>query len=1232
MKFHRFYWLLFVFIISCTNDHEHPPSSTFTPALVHVKEYQVPKDSTTEPRVILSGKPRIVPAGKPAVVAANTNILKSISSTLFPAGKPAICVPGQGIFKLPQVSKAIDLPSTAGTGEVVIAKDAQTKDINPKSFSTFKTLQGLKHNNIRCMLQDKSGNLWFGTWGGGVSKYDGKYFTHYTKKEGLSSDFIWSMLEDKDGNIWFGTWGGGACKYDGYSFTHYGKKEGLSSDYVICLLEDKSKNIWLGTEGGGVNKYDGKSFANYTQEQGLIQNIVLCMLEDKYGSIWFGTRGGVSKYDGKAFFNYTKNEGLSQNVILSMCQDSKGNFWFGTEGRGVCKFDGNAFSSYADKDGLSNNFVVSVLEDKNKNMWFSTWGGGLNKYDGESFTHYTEKEGLSNNFVVSSLQDRSGNLWFGTEGWGVNKFCGQHFTHFTDKDGLSNNGVLSILRDDKGNLWFGTNGGGVCKYDGNSFTRYTTSEGLSSNIIASILQDKEGNIWFGTVGAGVCKFDGKSFTNYTDKEGLSHNIVYCMLQDKLGNIWFGTNSMGACKFDGTHFTHYTSNEGLSNNIIVSMLQDRKGNIWFGTYGGGVCKYDGHSFSHITEKEGLSNNFVLSTLQDHNGNLWFGTEGGGVCKYDGVILANYTEKENLCNNYVYSLLEDKAGSIWFGTRNGISRLKKGVLETLAKYENESDKNVSNAKNIRSQSKLIFKSFSYEDGFLGVSCFRNSISEDGAGNIWIGAADRLTCCHRDGDIPDTLAPSIQLTDVQLFNERIPWKSLISSPHQGIADPPKQGAKDTSLTLSNGLIAGAFKFNGIARWYPVPIGLSLSHSNNNITFQFIGVSQNQTEKIKYQYMLVGLDENWSAVTSSTTAAYGSIPPGTYTFKVRSMNSEGYWSSVYSYPFSIRPPWWKTIWFRLLAGVLIVGSVVGYFQFRISALRKRQRQLEETVKERTVEVVHQKDEAEKQRAIAEEQRAEAEHQKELVQEQKREIIDSITYAKRLQQAILPSDEEIKKQLPESFLFYKPKDIVAGDFYWMERLDHILFIAAADSTGHGVPGAMVSVVCCNALNRAVKEFALRDPGKILDKTRDLVLETFAKSASEIKDGMDISLLAIDTHKKTALWSGANNHLWYIEHNEMKELTPDKQPIGKTYNPVPFTTHSIHFTSPTTFYLLTDGYPDQFGGPKGKKFKYKPLEEMLLSTCNMTLEEQHKILSGAFEDWKGNLEQVDDVTIIGVRF
>ena len=267
----------------------------------------------------------------------------------------------------------------------------------------------------------------------------------------------------------------------------------------------------------------------------------------------------------------------------------------------------------------------------------------------------------------------------------------------------------------------------------------------------------------------------------------------------------------------------------------------------------------------------------------------------------------------------------------------------------------------------------------------------------------------------------------------------------------------------------------------------------------------------------------------------------------------------------------------------------------------------------------------------LIQKQKRTIEHHKAEVEEKQKEILDSITYAKRLQHAILAKEENIEKYFPQSFLLYKPKDIVAGDFYFFETTATHVFYAAADCTGHGVPGAMVSIVCSNALTRSIKEFGITDPGKILDKTRELVVETFEKSGTDVKDGMDISLISKNLQTNEIKWSGAHNPLWIIDNNSLQEIKPDKQPIGKSENATPFKTHIIQASVNAVLYLFTDGYSDQFGGDKGKKFNASQHKELLLDACTQPMNVQKNSLEKTFENWRGNLEQVDDVCVLGVR-
>jgi serine phosphatase RsbU (regulator of sigma subunit) len=263
--------------------------------------------------------------------------------------------------------------------------------------------------------------------------------------------------------------------------------------------------------------------------------------------------------------------------------------------------------------------------------------------------------------------------------------------------------------------------------------------------------------------------------------------------------------------------------------------------------------------------------------------------------------------------------------------------------------------------------------------------------------------------------------------------------------------------------------------------------------------------------------------------------------------------------------------------------------------------------------------------------QKAEIEEQHHVLEEQHKEITDSINYAKRIQDAILPPLKLVRGYMPDSFILYQPKDIVAGDFYWMEGINNLIIFAAADCTGHGVPGAMVSVVCHNAMNRAVREFMLIEPDEILNKTREIVVETFEKSDEEVRDGMDIALCTINTETNKLSFSGANNGLYFIRNGELTQIKPDKQPIGKYDDAKPFTKHEMDLEKGDIIYTFSDGYADQFGGPKGKKFMYKPFRKLLLSIHNKPMNEQHALLSKAFQDWRGEIEQIDDVCVIGVR-
>ncbi|MEO5997766.1 MAG: two-component regulator propeller domain-containing protein, partial [Chitinophagaceae bacterium] len=459
--------------------------------------------------------------------------------------------------------------------------------------------------------------------------------------------------------------------------------------------------------------------------------------------------------------------------------------------------------------------------------------------------------------------------------------------------------------------------GGISKYDGKSFTHFTEKEGLSANNVSDIIEDKSGNLWIGT-DRGVSKYDGKTFTYFTENDGLINRNVRSLLEDKSGNLWFATGK-GVSKYDGKTFTYYTVKEGLSNNHVGSILEDRTGNLWFGTEEG-LTKYDGKTFTHFTEKEGLSGNNVSDIIEDKSGNLWIGTDRG-VSKYDGKTFTYFTENDGLSNNNVQSLLEDKSGNFWVGTDFGLNKLTpKSLLKLFANAKISADKgDFADHPNNDPAREVLVKSYSYEDGFLGVGCNPHAILEDKNGIIWIGANDRITAYHPEGDKTDSIPPNMQLTNIALFNENIPWANL-------------EQKKDTSIFLANGVSVGNFKFDSLSRWYNIPEHLNLTYNNNYLSFSFIGITTKSPQKVKYRYKLEGLDNNWSALIAGTEAAYGNLPHGNYTFRVKAMNCEGYWSNEFNYSFTITPPWWGTWWFYALCILTVSASIYILFRYRLS------------------------------------------------------------------------------------------------------------------------------------------------------------------------------------------------------------------------------------------------------------------------------------------------------------
>jgi serine phosphatase RsbU (regulator of sigma subunit)/streptogramin lyase len=929
-------------------------------------------------------------------------------------------------------------------------------------------------------------------------------------------------------------------------------------------------------------------------------------------------------YNGITFTHFTTREGLSSNSVWSIVEDSQGNLWFGTMGGGACKYnyDRETFIHFTEREGLHFN-VRSIMEDSHGNLWFGTWGDGVRKFDGKTFTNFTVNEGLSNNYVWSILEDSHGNLWFATAGGGVSVYNDGNFVKMTINKDISIRGISSIFEDSSGNLWFGAFGAGVSMYDGESYINYTENKGLNLYNVMSILEDSHGNLWFGsfsgggTGGGGVSMYNDGTFTRFTRNEGLSGAGIRSLLEDSHGNIWIGTTTGGLSMYDGKNFTHFTENEGLSDNQVWSVIEDTHGNIWIGTVNGGVSKYEGEAFTHYTEKEGLLSNDVRCIMEDSRGNIWIGTSNSGVSMFNGKTFMHFTTREGLSTDAIESILEDNDCNIWVATPKGLNHLVFRPERVPSTLNDMSIPSINKDSTKVASDYPIIYTYGSQEGLIDMSFWTNSVLIDSRNRVWWGTSTGTASIDMNNyKIPDK-PPLMQLDRIEIDEQYRDYRNLKEDELKGL------------------------QFDSVARFYNYPLNLEMPYNHNHLTFYFSGIDWSAPHKTKYSYKMEGLGEDWSMPTLEAVADYRSLPYGTYTFMVRAIGPAQKWSEPIEYTFTINPPLWLTWWAKAGYGILALILIYGFVRWRTATLKQRQKELEQTVKHRTKEILEQKNEIEAQRDEIETQRDSVTQQRDQIVEQKKAITESIQYARKIQTAILPPDEVLKYLLPKHFILYKPKEIVSGDFYWLTNKKGKIIIAVTDSTGHGVPGAFMSMLGSALLNEIVSNINTLQANLILNELRDQVILSLRQTgeAEEAREGMDIALCILDKENLGLQYAGAHNPLFLVREGELTEIKADRMPIGISPDAgKSFTNHEMTLRKDDALYMFSDGYLDQYGGEKGKKFMKSRFSQLLLDIQDSIMFEQKQILEQALNEWMGltgkygkQYEQIDDILVMGIK-
>jgi PAS domain S-box-containing protein len=1186
------------------------------------------------------------------------------------------------------------------------------------NFHTYTVEDGLSQSQVRALYQAKSGNLWIGTAGGGITKYNGKKYFNYTSVNGLADNAINSIVGDNWGNIWIATHQG-LSRYNGREFKNFSTKNGMPNNQVNALCIDSVGNIWTGTDEGLCILIPTDStrnffkFSTYYLKNGLPDNKINTLFTDRKGKVWIGTDKGIAKAEAKNIRNchfviMSENDSVTNSKINNITQDQNGYMWFaGIHGVSKLISKGNEkpkFLNYTTKNGLLSNDIKSVTADSKGNLWFCNDLGVTrvlfeNNTDNLQVINYTYRSGLPETTVNTSFEDREGNIWFGTEN-GLTRYSGSRFVVYTKEQGLLNNVIWSLAGDKDGNLLIGTDDG-LCKLDlkGGStlFENLVKKYDLDRGSMRALFVDRESNIWLGT-STGVIKMTLQKSGSYSITRLNSNEcfggMTNCILEDSKGNVWFAT-STGLVSYNGSVFKKYTKGEGLPDNKVYSLMEDRKGTLWIGTEKG-LCSFDGQGFTKFGSYTGLKLQ-VASIVEDELGNLWLGSNsGGGITRFDGENYTNISEADGLISNTVYLLIVDNSGELWIGTNKGLD------LFDITHY-NKSDS-------------ISIRHYSKNEGFTGVECNQNAVYKDFSGKIWFGTVKGVVMYDPKEDLQNLIPPITQFTTVKLFNkEDVDWSKFTDSINPG-----------------NGL----------------PVNLKLPYDQNFFTFSFLGVSLTNPERVRYKYKLEGFSDEWSEETAETTVPFPNLPHGKYTFYVKACNNDGVWNKEpVSFTFTITPPFWKTIWFYVLCVCVLGVGIWRFINWRTNQLQKAKKILEQKIIERTRELHEKNIELDKLSIVAREtvnaiaiatptgeiewvnesftrmtgytlldlkegkgssvyqatnnpalkkivldcvsnkksrvyeilnqtkegkdiwihttltpifdengrvkklvfidtDITESKQAEEIIRQKNKDMMDSINYAKLIQDAILPTKEEILSVLPESFIFFQPREVVSGDFYWFNIIGDTIYLAVADSTGHGVPGAFMSLIGSTLLNDIVNQKGILTTNKILDELHIEIRKVLkqGKEGIESRDGMDIALVAINLKTSSMHFSGAMRPLYIINKKDINdaspgdhlitEVAPDKRSIGGDQEGriSEFTSHEIKLKKGDTIYLFTDGYADQFGGPKGKKITNARFKEALLSLQILSMKMQGKLLEQDLKKWMRELEQVDDILVMGVKF
>lgn len=749
---------------------------------------------------------------------------------------------------------------------------------------------GLPQSQVRDVIQDKRGSLWVATDGGGIARFNGKVFEIFTTKQGLVHNQVSGLLEDKKGNIWYASYRG-IGYYDGFKIKNIPSQNIFKDCHFAKLYQDNAGTIWVyifyTSEKSGLFYIKSGQLQDITHtypqliESGIhSKSLESAVIQKQDKSLVVKTNKGIYQLSkGKLTFNQLNNLPALKNHYLSpLLEDPQGKLWFRTAANPGDSSNHKLYTWHKNKltqiplpDSLLNNYPNQLLDEGQGNIWMAFKGKGLAKFNLNKFTPYFQKGTLANftNNINTLIRDRENNIWLGTEG-GLLRFGGTTFSWLNYAEGLPSEVVSGLFQDSKNRFWLAM-GTGAIAYRKNGKIYNITPTGKKPGRIRTIIELPTGEILFAS-SSGVWRFWQNQFTEVSSQFGLTAGTSTSSLFLADSVLWIGTLGKGVIKVTQEKTETLTTAHGLASNYIRKIQADRKGNIWF-------CTDDG--ISYITQN---STNFktlpkfsgrAFQMAEDKTGALWFATYGQGLLRYYNGQVSYFTTSNGLSSDNIYSIVADTEGNIVAGTQQNLDYI------TLNKTGKPTKTKV----------------YGNLEGFIGTENNGGAAYRDPAGKLWFGTLRGAITFNPTLEKEVNAPPLTYITKIQLFYKDIPWNKRPYS-----------------------------KFNaGIKPWFNVPEKLKLPTKQNHIGFNFESTALTQPEKVLYSWFLEGTDKNWSPPSATTQAVYPDLPPGTYTFYVKSSNGNNNWSKKpAAFSFTIAAPFYRTWWFILALGLLAIGLII--------------------------------------------------------------------------------------------------------------------------------------------------------------------------------------------------------------------------------------------------------------------------------------------------------------------